>query len=98
METENLEIINNPLIDEAAKIKKISIVGIVLIFTIIGFFVTIIISIILGIKIISTDWKNQEINNDKLLWGLLTLLLLGPISSLIFANITLDKLNNDAQI
>jgi hypothetical protein len=26
------------------------------------------------------------------------LLLLGPISSLIFANITLDKLNNDAQI
>jgi preprotein translocase subunit Sss1 len=55
METENLEIINNPLIDEAAKIKKISIVGIVLIFTIIGFFVTIIISIILGIKIISTD-------------------------------------------
>ncbi len=98
METENLEIINNPLIDEAAKIKKISIVGIVLIFTIIGFFVTIIISIILGIKIISTDWKNEEINNDKLLWGLLTLLLLGPISSLIFANITLDKLNNDAQI
>ena len=98
METENLEIINNPLIDEAAKIKKISIVGIILIFTIIGFFVTIIISIILGIKIISTDWKNQEINNDKLLWGLLTLLLLGPISSLIFANITLDKLNNDAQI
>ena len=93
MEIENLEIINNPLIEEAAKIKKLSIVAIVLIFTIIGIFVTIIISIILGVKIISIDWKNQEINNDKILWGLLTLLLLGPISSLIFANIALDKLN-----
>ena len=92
METENLEIVANPLIDEATKIKTLSIVGIVLIFTIIGIFVTVIISIVLGVKIISIDWQNKQINDDKLLWGLLTLLLLGPISSFIFATTALDKL------
>jgi len=92
MESKDLTIITNPLIDEASRIRTLSIVGIVLIFTVIGIFVTIIISIVLGIKILSINWKDEEINNDKLLWGLLTLLVLGPISSLIFANTTLNKL------
>jgi multisubunit Na+/H+ antiporter MnhG subunit len=49
------------------------------------FSITPILSFILGIIILATDWKNQEINNNKILWGVLTLLLLGPISSLVFS-------------
>ena len=44
-----------------------------------------IIPFILGILILATDWKNEEINNKKILWGILTLLLLGPIASLVFS-------------
>lgn len=35
------------------------------------------------IIILSTDWSNKELDELKLLWGLLTLLILGPISGLI---------------
>ena len=54
-------------------------------------------NLVLGIIILATDWKNEEINNNKILWGILTLVLLGPISSLIFSiqSINIYKNIND---
>ena len=72
------------LFKKAKGIKIRAIVGIVLIFTLIGIIASLIISLIDGIIILSTDWNNKELNDSKLLWGLLTLLLLGPIGSLVF--------------
>ncbi len=56
-----------------------------------------IISFVSAIIILATDWKNKEINNNKTIWGILTLLLLGPISSLVFSiqSINIYK-SNDA--
>ena len=61
------------------------------------FSITPILSFILGIIILATDWKNEEINNNKILWGILTLVLLGPIASLIFSiqSINIYKNIND---
>ncbi|MGL5617713.1 MAG: hypothetical protein ACRCWU_01505 [Metamycoplasmataceae bacterium] len=63
-----------------------NIVGIVLWFTIIGIIPSLIISLVDSIIILSTDFRNKELNDDKLLWGLLSLLLLGNIGCLIFAS------------
>ncbi len=49
------------------------------------FSITPLLNFILGIIILATDWKNEEINSKKILWGILTLLLLGPIASLVFS-------------
>ncbi len=50
-----------------------------------GGIIIIFINIVSAIIILATDWKNKEINNNKTIWGILTLLLLGPISSLVFS-------------
>ncbi len=75
-------------------IKKRGIIGLVLIFTIIGVFVTIILTIINGIKILSTDWKDQQLNNDKTIWGIFSFFLLGPIAGIIFGNMVVNKLSS----
>ncbi len=53
----------------------------------------IVLDIICGIKILSTDWKDNDLNNDKTVWGILTFVILGGIASLIFANKVTKKLN-----
>ena len=52
------------LLNEAKKIKTHSIIGIVLIFTIIGMIVTLIFEIIDGIKILTLDWQDTELNDE----------------------------------
>ncbi len=72
------------LLNKANGIKVRGIVGVVLFFTIFGIVVSLILSFIDAIIILSTDWKNKELDESKILWGLLTLLLLGSIGSLVF--------------
>ncbi len=43
-------------------------------------------SLYAAIKIILTDFKNQEVNDMKTLWGILSFIGLGPIAEIIFAN------------
>ncbi len=45
---------------------------------------TFLINFFLGFAILVTNWKNEAIIKDANLWGILTLILFGPISSLIF--------------
>lgn len=78
--------VNEQLLKDGKAMKTRNIIGIVLIFTLIGIFASVIISLIDSIKIITTDYKNQELNDDKLLWGILGLVLLGNIACLIFAS------------
>ena len=42
-------------------------------------------SIVYGIIILSNDWKDKELDESKILWGILTLCLLGTIASLVFS-------------
>ncbi|MDK2819331.1 MAG: hypothetical protein KFW07_00690 [Mycoplasmataceae bacterium] len=74
------------LYTKGKSMKNRNILGIVLWFTIIGAIVSIIISLIDAIIILSTDFKNKELNDEKILWGVLSLVLLGNIACLIFAN------------
>lgn len=69
---------------KAQGLKVRGIVGIVLIFTLIGAIVSLIFAIMDSITILTTDWKNEELNNSKTLWGILGLLILGNIATLIF--------------
>jgi len=66
---------------------------------IIGISLSGIINIILGILILTTNWRNKDVIKDALIWGLLTLILIipGPISSLIFISRVknLDVLNDN---
>ncbi len=44
----------------------------------------IVISCVGSIMIIVTDFENKQINDSRILWGLLSLFLLGPIGLLVF--------------
>ena len=74
-------------------IKTKSIIGLVLFFTLIGSIFTFILDIINAVEIISTKWKNKEVEESKVIWGIFTIIILGPISSLIFSCISINKMN-----
>ena len=48
-----------------------------------------------AIMILATDWQNQEINDSKLLWGLLGLLLIPAIAPIVFGNKAVRILSNN---
>ncbi len=79
-------------LEEGKKIKKQGIIALVLIFTLIGIIATVIMTLVGGIKVLSNDWGNEQLNKDKTLWGILCivglifLLILGPISMIVFGN------------
>ncbi len=73
------------LLNKAIGIKTYSIVTIILCCLFIGFLYSWLTDIIYGIIILSTDWKNEELNNRRTVFGVFTIILLGPISSLIFS-------------
>lgn len=80
------------------KIRTSSIVSLVLIFTIIGVIATIVLDIINAIRILSTIWVRQDVEDNKLIWGIFTIIILGPISSLIFACISISKYENNVSV
>ncbi len=85
---------NQTLLEQGLSMKKLSIAGIVLFCTIIGIIPSVIIAIVLAIKLLTSDYKDEELNGEKMIWGLLSLLLIGNIASLIFANKIIEKANN----
>ena len=54
-----------------------------------------VLNIIGSVAIIGNDWTNEWSNKNKLLWGLLSLLLLAFVSSLIFCIISTNKYAKD---
>lgn len=80
--------------DQSALIKKIkteSIISLVLFFTIIFTIVSLVLTIVASVRILSTTWNNKEVEDSKIIWGILSILILGPIGTLIFAIIAKDK-------
>ena len=55
-----------------------------LILIVIGLIILFVHDIELAYKIITTDWENEEINKDKMLWVGMTIILQGAIASIIF--------------
>lgn len=80
------------LLEEAKKIKRNGIIGLILFFTLFGIIVTFILDIISAIKILSTNWKYKEIEDQKMIWGILSIVLLGPIAAIVFGSIAKNKL------
>ena len=78
------------LLLEAKKIKKFGIIGLVLFITIIVPFVM---RIICGIKILTNDWKNKKLENERLIWGIFCFVILGCISAIIFGSIATKELS-----
>lgn len=74
------------LLSEAKAIKRRGIWGLVLACTLVFIFITFILNIINAIKIMTTDWKNQELESDSLMWGIFSIVLLGPIAGIIFGS------------
>lgn len=68
-----------------------SIVSIVTCFFLFEFILCFIFNITYGIQILSTDWKNEEVNRGKIVWGIFCFVFLEVISSLIFASINESK-------
>ncbi len=52
---------------------------------VIGLIILFVHDIELAFKIIITDWKNEEINKDKMLWVVMTIIIQGAAASIIFA-------------
>ncbi|MGL5592130.1 MAG: hypothetical protein ACRDCJ_02095 [Metamycoplasmataceae bacterium] len=48
-------------------------------------------NITLSIIILASDFENKEVNNNRILWGLLSLLLLGAIGIIIFSAVNMKK-------
>ncbi len=46
------------------------------------------------IKILTTNWRNEKLNNQKTIWGIFSIVLLGPISSVIFGSMASKTLKN----
>lgn len=85
--------------EELNKLKKMrtrSIVGIVLIFTLFFAIVSVILAIVDGIIILSNDWEKEKLNKDKILWGVLCLVVLGNVSSLVFSIKGINLYKNDS--
>ena len=79
---------------ELIKLKNHSIISIVLSLILIGIIVAMVLVIIDSIKILSTDWFFWDINNQKIMWTVLSLVILGPIGILVFAYSSLSKVRN----
>lgn len=62
--------------------------------------VYVIFCIINAVYILSTDWKNQKLNDSscKIVWGIFTIVILGAISSLIFGIKAEKELKNNKTI
>lgn len=81
--------------EELLKMRKLSIIGICFAFTLIGIIVTLIIEIICGVKILSKDWKYKELEEHKIIWGILSFVGLGIISPLIFSCIGISNIEKN---
>lgn len=81
-------------LQEGKKIKKHGIIGLCLLFTLFGSIVTLIFNILDGIKILSTDWNNKELNDSKTLWGIFCFVILGPIASIVFGGKVVSAYTN----
>lgn len=77
------EDLNNPNVVEPNPTTVIAI-GTFTIISIITSTIGIVISFIAAILILVTDFGNKEINDSRVLWGVLSLILLGPIGVLAF--------------
>ena len=89
------------------RIKKISIISLIIsvisfiflfifpLITLILCLITLSLNITNAIKILSTNWKNKKIDETKILWGVLTIVVLGSIASLVFSNSSIKKCMND---
>lgn len=78
-------------LDLLKKIKISSIVSLIFMFTLFLILVTLIIDIVNAIRILSTNWQNKETNDSKIIWGIFTVIILGPIASLIFSVSNIKK-------
>lgn len=79
------------LLSEAKKIKKFGIIGVALCFTLI---VPLVMEIICGIKILTNDWKNKKLENERLIWDIFCFVILGCISAIVFGSIATKELSN----
>lgn len=73
---------------------------IVLVLFIILSILDVIFCIINAIVILSNDWENKNLNDPscKILWGVLSLVLLGLIASLVFSIIAKKELNKTNEV
>ena len=39
-----------------------------------------------SIKVLATNWENEQLENDKITWGLLDLLIIPGIASIVFSS------------
>lgn len=85
------------LLQEAQKIKKRGIIGLILFFTLIGAIVTFVFDIINGIKILSTNWNNKELDDCKTIWGIFSFIILGPIAAIVFGNKAVQALQGQGE-
>ncbi len=65
-----------------------------IIFGSLTFSVSAIISLVAAIMILTTDFENTEANSSKMLWGILSIFLLGPIAVLVFTGKNMKNLND----
>ncbi|WP_022935285.1 hypothetical protein ACJA28_01240 [Mesomycoplasma moatsii] len=73
------------LYKQAQRIKINAIVSFFIWITIIGAIVYLILNFIGNIKVLAYDWKDKELNDKKILWGILSLLLIQGIGLLVFS-------------
>lgn len=76
---------------QAKKNKKNAFISFFIWITIIGLLIYPILNFIGNIKILVIDWKDEELNKRKILWGVLSLLLLRFIGLFIFTKRIMKK-------
>lgn len=64
--------------------------------TIVGILVTMVLSIVVGVQILSTDWKNKELDDSKTIWGILCFIFLGPIAGWVFGSKAVNALSSSS--
>ncbi len=63
---------------------------------IISFVVGAVFCIINAVMILSTKWTINEVEENKIIWGIFTIILLGWIASLVFSIQAIKKYNNNS--
>lgn len=80
------------LYKKVKSIKAMSILSICLVFTLIFAPITLMLTWISIAQIMKIDWKNEQLNNQKSLWGGLSIFQIGITGPLTFSNLAISLL------
>ncbi len=77
----------------------LSVISLLFLYIVIPLLISLLVlNLVCAIKIMTTNWQDEKLNNDKTLWGILAIVILGWIALLTFIINANQKLKNNDNV